>query len=53
MEILNITENKDGSSTLECDCTNKEIEMLASIGLNKVLKDYIKELKKEKKDGNN
>jgi len=53
MKILDITENKDGSSTLVCDCTTEEIERLASVGLNKVLKDYIKELKKEKKDDNN
>ncbi len=49
MEILKVIKNKDGSINLECDCTEEEINFLASVGINTILKEYI-EKKKEKEE---
>lgn len=50
MKILEEIKHKDGSVTFECDCTEEEINLLASVGMNTILKDYIEKLKKEKKN---
>jgi len=48
MEILNEIDNKDGSVTLECDCTQEEINLLASVGLTKILEEFFEAKKEEK-----
>ena len=45
MEILNVIDNPDGSATLEVDMDKEEMRLFMEIGLNKVLKDYIEEMK--------
>jgi len=45
MEILDVIENKDGSATLEIDMTQEEMRLLMEAGLNKILADYIEEMK--------
>jgi len=50
MDILSETKNKDGSVNLECDCTQEELEFLAGIGLNVVLREYIEKSKKEREN---
>ena len=47
MEILNLTENEDGSANIEVDLTKEELQTLVEVGLNKILKEYIDVLKKE------
>ena len=45
MKILDITENEDGSAVLEIDIDQEEMRLLMEAGLNKVLADYIEEMK--------
>lgn len=52
MEILKETKNKDGSVNLECDCTQEELEFLASVGMNTILREFIEKTKKEKEGEN-
>jgi len=47
MEILNLTENEDGSANVEVDLTKEELQTLVEVGLNKILKDYVDILKKK------
>ncbi len=47
MEILNLTENEDGSANVEVDLTKEEFQTLVEVGLNKILKDYVDILKKK------
>ena len=51
MEILKITENENGSSTLDIDMTEEEMRLLMEAGLNKVLKDYCEEFDKKLEEG--
>ena len=45
MEILKETKNKDGSVNLECDCLQEELDLLASVGMNKILREFIESKK--------
>jgi len=45
MEIINVIDNPDGSATLEIDMNEEEMRLLMEAGLNKVLKDYLEEMK--------
>lgn len=49
MKILEEIKHKDGSVTFECDCTEEEINLLTSVGMNTILKDYIDKLKENRK----
>lgn len=50
MEILKITENKDGTCDMECEFTQEEVELLLNYAVNNILKEKIKELQEEKID---
>jgi len=41
MEVINTTEEKDGSLSVQLNLTQEEIEMFVNIGINKVISDYI------------
>ena len=43
MEIIEITENEDGSSELHCEFTDKEIQILLNYAVNKILQEKLKE----------
>jgi len=45
MNIIDVRENEDGSATLDIDMTQEEMRLLMEAGLNKVLTDYIEEMK--------
>ncbi len=45
MDIIDVRENEDGSAVLEIDMTQEEMRLLMEAGLNKVLADYIEEMK--------
>jgi hypothetical protein len=48
MEILNLTENEDGSANIEVDLIKEELQTLVEVGLNKILKEYVNVFKKRK-----
>jgi len=41
MEVINTTEEKDGSLSVQLNLTQEEIELFVNIGINKVISDYI------------
>ena len=45
MDILNVTDQEDGSAILEIDMTHEEMRLFMEVGLNKLLADYIEEMK--------
>lgn len=49
MKILKEVKHKNGDVTFECDCSIEEINLLAGVGLNTILKEYIEKLEKDKK----
>ena len=44
MEILEITDNKDGTCTLDCECTEDEIRILLSYAVTNILKEVVKDV---------
>ena len=45
MEIINVIDNPDGSANLEIDMSQEEMRLFMEIGLNKILADYVEEIK--------
>ena len=45
MKILDVTNQDDGSALLTIDIDEEEMRLLMEAGLNKVLADYIEEMK--------
>ena len=43
MEILKITDNNDGSATIEVEMTEEEQQLLLEYAITNILKDYMKE----------
>ena len=48
MEVIEIKEPKDGFCELVLEMTEEESRMLIEIGVNKILKEQIERMKKEK-----
>lgn len=49
MEVCNITENEDGSATLDVKLKNEEVQLLLEDAITRALKNYIKEKENEQK----
>jgi len=43
MKVLNLTEHKDGSATLELELTEEEIKLLVEYAIQQLIKKYLKE----------
>lgn len=41
MEVLKVTDNDDGSATLEIEMTEEERRMLINYAVNKILREYV------------
>jgi len=47
-----ITENEDGSATVELDLDPEAVKLLLNVGFNKILKDHIDEQEQKENDNN-
>ncbi len=47
MEVVKITENEDGSATLDLNLTEKEINIFVGYAVNDILKKQIEKLKQD------
>lgn len=47
MEVIKITDNDDGTSTVDIDLTQDEINFFLSYAINDFLKKYIERIKNE------
>jgi len=47
MEVLKITENEDGSATVDISLTEEENNLLLNYAINNILRDQIERMKKE------
>jgi len=45
MEILDVKEQENGSAILEIDMSQEEMRLFMEVGLNKLLRDYMEEMK--------
>jgi hypothetical protein len=45
MEILDVKDQPDGSAILKIDMSQEEMRLFMEVGLNKILADYIEEIK--------
>jgi len=45
MDVLNITDNEDGSANVELEVTREELTFLLEIGFNKILKEGVENSK--------
>jgi len=50
MEVVKVTENEDGSATLDVNLTEKEINILVGYAVNDILKKQIKNFEDKQGD---
>ena len=51
IEVLKVTENEDGTATIELDLNVEAVRLLLNVGIQKLLTDHINE-QEEKNDNN-
>ena len=51
IEVLKVTENEDGTATIELDLDVEAVRLLLNVGFNQILKDHVDE--QEQKNDNN
>ena len=52
IEVLEITENEDGTATIELDLDASALKLLLNAGLEKILTDHINEQERKANDNN-